>query len=234
MTAKRGDHILSSRTIYTIGYSGYSLDDPAAGNSFIAALRKIAPHPVVIDVRSEPHSAYFAQYNKENLEKQLKAAGIYYRNYKNEFGARQEDKSVLLDTGYLDFEKFVQTPAFKSGINKIVLSMEKGFVFALMCAEKNPADCHRAVMIGRTFQEAGYEVRHLMPDGTIKTQTDVEDELLSRHCKAWKTDAAQISLFDVPRTREDYLVEAYRKQNELMGREYRKQMDAAAERPQNN
>ena len=61
-------------TVYTIGYSGFSIDD------FVATLKK---HNVllVVDVRSSPFSNYFPEYNKDALETCLKTHGIYYRNY---------------------------------------------------------------------------------------------------------------------------------------------------------
>ena len=60
--------------IYTIGYSGFVIDD------FIKILKKYEIS-VVIDVRSNPYSQYHLEYNKENLKKKLKQNRIYYRSY---------------------------------------------------------------------------------------------------------------------------------------------------------
>ena len=48
-------------TIYSIGYTGFSIND------FVATLKtnKIS---AVIDVRSHPYSQWYPDYNKENLE----------------------------------------------------------------------------------------------------------------------------------------------------------------------
>ena len=70
--------------VYTIGYSGFPEID-----EFIAILQSFKIN-VLIDVRSSPYSSYYDAYNKENIEATLKKAGIYYRNYAREFGARQE------------------------------------------------------------------------------------------------------------------------------------------------
>ena len=83
-------------TVYTIGYSGFSVND------FVATLK--ANHiSLIVDVRSQPYSQWFSDYNRETLEKTLKQAGIYYRNYAAEFGARQENRSYYSSEGYLDF-----------------------------------------------------------------------------------------------------------------------------------
>lgn len=79
-------------TIYTIGYSGFAIDD------FIQILKKYEIS-VVIDVRSNPYSRYHLEYNKENLKKKLKQNRIYYRNYSLEFGARQSDKKYYSKEG---------------------------------------------------------------------------------------------------------------------------------------
>lgn len=92
-------------TVYTIGYSGFSIND------FIATLK--ANHiSLVVDVRSQPYSQWFSDYNKETLERTLEQAGIYYRNYATEFGARQENRIYYSNEGYLDFEKFANRPNF--------------------------------------------------------------------------------------------------------------------------
>ena len=69
-------------TIYTIGYSGFLLED------FISLL-KLHNISLVVDVRSMPFSNRYPEYNENRLKYQLKRDNIYYRNYAKEFGARQ-------------------------------------------------------------------------------------------------------------------------------------------------
>ena len=116
-------------TVYTIGYSGFSIDD------FVATLKK---HNVslVVDVRSSPFSNYFPEYNKDALEICLKTHGIYYRNYADAFGARQNDRKYYCKEGYLDFEVFSKAEPFLQGLKKLCNSMEQNYTFALLCAEK--------------------------------------------------------------------------------------------------
>lgn len=162
-----------NETVYSIGYSGFPIVD-----TFINALVNNGVN-VLIDVRSTPYSAYFEKYNKNNIEKALKQAGIYYRNYAKEFGARQEDHSFYKD-GRLDFETFATSEQFRQGVEKIENSLAQGYTPCFMCAEKDPVECHRANLVTRAFFDDGYNVIHLMPEGRIKTQEDIELELKNR------------------------------------------------------
>ena len=58
--------------------------------------------------------------------------------------------------------------SFQNGVNKLIKSMEQGYVFALMCAEKDPINCHRAIMVSRYFSKLGYMVTHIEPNGGKK------------------------------------------------------------------
>ena len=72
--------------IYTIGYADFELGD------FIAALKSYGV-TALVDVRSEPHSTYYKDFDAENISRALKIHGIIYRNYGAEFGARQLDRN---------------------------------------------------------------------------------------------------------------------------------------------
>ena len=195
-------------TIYTIGYSGFVIDD------FIQILKKYEIS-VVIDVRSNPYSQYHLEYNKENLKKKLKQNRIYYRNYFLEFGARQSDKKYYSKEGYLDFELFSKSENFLKGIKKLENSMEKNYVIVLMCAEKDPIICHRAIMISKIFSEKGYRVIHLLPNNVTITQKDIEDRLI----KKFFPNKGQLSLIEMGEdlSEKEYIKRAYNKQNAEIG-----------------
>ena len=193
-------------TVYSIGYSGFTI------NNFINTLRlnKIS---VVIDVRSQPYSQHFSDYNKGNIEQTLKHSGIHYRNYANEFGARQEERKYYTDEGYLNFELFAKSSPFLSGFNKLVNSMVQDYRFALMCAEKDPINCHRTILVARAFHDAGYKVIHLLPNNMNVTQRDIEVRLLERYFP----DRNQVALFGQAFNENEYIAEAYRKRNSEIG-----------------
>ena len=200
------------KNIYTIGYSGYAVDD------FINELKKYHIS-ALIDVRSSPYSTYYTDYNRPALEKRLKQSGMFYRNYAQEFGARQENRLFYNSEGYLDFEKFAKSEQFISGVDKVCGGTDKGYKAALMCAEKNPLECHRCILISRAFSDREYNIVHLLPNGETKTQKDIETELLNEYFP----DREQFSLFEAPDENE-LLDRAYRLKNAEIG--YRQEENA--------
>jgi hypothetical protein len=48
-----------------------------------------------------------------------------------------------------------------------------------MCAEREPLDCHRCLLVGRALAERGAQVRHLLPDARLVNQAAIEDMLLT-------------------------------------------------------
>lgn len=193
-------------TVYTVGYTAFGLED------MIAYLKK---HGItcLVDVRSTPASAYYTDFNKENLSVRLQCDGILYRHYANEFGARQNDKSLYPD-GYLDFEKFRTTTAFLEGVDKIHKGMELGHKFVLMCAEKDPYNCHRCIMVGKGFKDNGFEVVHITGNDSFVTQEDIEKRLLEEYFP----NRNQLSLFSSENlSEEECLRLAYKKRNAEIG-----------------
>ncbi len=192
-------------TVYTIGYAGFSIED------FVEMLRE---HNVsaLVDVRSSPFSGYHHVYNKDQLKQTLSSAHIYYRNYAQEFGARQPERSYY-PKGYLDFELFAQSSVFRNGVRKIEDSMEQGFCFALMCAEIEPIDCHRAILVARAFADHGYEVIHLRPKNGPLTHQELELQLLDRYFP----NRNQFVLGEPIKDDQTLLKEAYRLRNAEIG-----------------
>ena len=144
--------------IYTVGYTSFTPDQ------MIEILKKLSIG-CLIDVRSVPASSYAPQYNQAEFSQKVQENGIYYRNYK-EFGARQSERRYYTEEGYLDFERYVLSEGFLLGKRKVLAGMELNYRFVLMCAEKDPLDCHRAIMVARPFSEEGFRVKHLLPHET--------------------------------------------------------------------
>jgi uncharacterized protein (DUF488 family) len=72
---------------------------------------------------------------------------------------------------------------------------------ALMCAERDPVECHRAILVGRYLVARGTEVTHILENGQAESQGCVLDRLLSRLYKDLGTD-----MF---RSRADIIEDAY-------------------------
>jgi hypothetical protein len=70
-----------------------------------------------------------------------------------------------------------------------------------MCAEQDPLDCHRCLLVTRALAQRGMEPRHILPDGQIVSQTEIEVRLLQLSGRAGD---------DLFASREDRLAAAYR------------------------
>lgn len=197
--------VIVINSIYTIGYTVFSIDD------FIDVI-KYYGISCVIDVRSSPFSKHYPDYNKDVLEQRLKQHGILYRNYAKEFGARQTNP-IYYSGDIVDFDKFIQSAQFLEGVSRVTKGIEKGYKFALMCAEKDPINCHRSIMLGKGFSKNGYEVNHIISKTNIETQNELEERLL----EIYHQDRFQLTLFGEDRSEADLIADAYTKRNFEIG-----------------
>ena len=194
------------KPVYTIGYAAFpDIRD------MMRLLHELGVD-VVVDVRSIPFSKTYTDYNQQILKDACLDNRIHYRHYKNEFGARQTDRAYTTD-GQVDFERFAQSPQFLDGKQKMLNSISAGYTPCLLCAEKDPIVCHRAILIGRNLHEAGAEVKHIMAEGEIQTQKDIEKRLLDM----FFPHRDQIPMWDEPMSEEDFRREAYKIQNYKVG-----------------
>ena len=68
------------------------------------------------------------------------------------------------------------------GIKKLIERFESDDtdeVGCLLCAESDPARCHRSMLIGpalRGFEGGGIDLHHILPDGTLTLQSVLEEK----------------------------------------------------------
>ena len=142
-----------SGTVFTIGHSTHPIEH------FTGLLRR---HDItaVGDVRATPYSRMNPQYNRENLQRSLRALDFTYVYLGHELGARP------------DYEQVAKTPLFQSGLDRVQEGMRR-FRLALMCAEKEPGECHRTLLVSRRLAERGVEVQHILADGRLESHGSV-------------------------------------------------------------
>jgi len=192
--------------IFSIGHSDHSFD------KFVDLLKKYSVN-YLVDVRSSPYSKRIPQFNRELLKVDLKEKGINYVYLGNKLGGRYSDPNLLFDNKKVDFEKVRETGLFNDGLKEIINLVKQGNRVVFMCAEKEPFDCHRFVLVSRALALNGVEVRHILADGSYVLNEELEKRLL----KKYKRDYSQINLFEKDKTREDALIEAYRLRNQDIG-----------------
>lgn len=199
--------VIKISIVYTIGYTAFP--------SIETYLEVLSTYNVncVIDVRSSPFSQYYEIFNKSVLSTTLRGHKILYRNYDREFGARQHDKEFFHSDGYLDFNKFITSTYFSDGASKIKKGIDLNFNFALMCAEQDPIQCHRGIMIGRGLCRYGLQVEHILKNKQLESQEILEERLLSMYFE----DRDQFSLFNQQKSDGELLEAAYNLKNREIG-----------------
>jgi uncharacterized protein (DUF488 family) len=157
----------------TIGHSNLELE------AFLALL---AQHRVqtLADVRSRPASFRFPQFNREPLEAGLSSAGIRYEFLGETLGGRPADPRVYREDGLVDYAARRRAPDFIEGLER-ALALSGASVAALMCAEEDPLQCHRFLMICPSLLERSVTPVHIRRGGALESQSDAEDRLLVLH-----------------------------------------------------
>jgi uncharacterized protein (DUF488 family) len=183
---------------YSIGHSNHSIE------TFV---RMLLAHSVncVVDVRSVPYSRRHPQFNRESIKTDLKLADIQYRYLGDSLGARHSLPSVLTPDGKVDFSCVRLMPAFQEGIARVISGIQKGLCIAIMCAERDPFDCHRFVLVSRELAGRGVCVEHIFAQGQLRSQKELEQQLLEKY----GLHRCQPALFEQPKNKDELLAQAY-------------------------
>lgn len=143
-------------TILTVGHGNLSQD------ALIGKLRR-AGVARVVDVRSRPYSRWHPHFNRRRIAEALTDAGIAYE-CEPALGGKPEDPSLLTAEGAPDYALIARHPPFLDALDRLVTTSAEAST-AIMCAEGDPAGCHRTVLIVPLLVERGVTVRHLLKDG---------------------------------------------------------------------
>ena len=144
------------------------------------------------------------QFNREELKNALKADGISYVFLGKELGARSEDPACY-ENGKVKYDQLARTDSFANGIERVKEGMKK-YCVALMCAEKEPLECHRTILVARRLVACGIDVQHIHGDGKLESHADALMRLVAL------LNLPQADLFNPPQ--EDLFAAAYRAQEE--------------------
>jgi len=131
---------------------------------------------LLVDVRSLPWSRRFPQFGKERLTQSLADAGIAYV-HESALGGKPEGRGK--PEGGASYDALAARPAFNAALARLIDRAQDTTV-CLMCAEKEPLDCHRTVLVSRRLAERGVAIEHLLADGATRPHSDVEEALLAK------------------------------------------------------
>jgi uncharacterized protein (DUF488 family) len=147
--------------IYTIGHSNFPI------SAFVALLQG-AGVDVLVDVRSLPYSRYNPQFNRQALARALGEHGIEYR-----FGGKALGGRTTIS---------VKAALFRAKMAKIVAMAREGTTVALMCSERNPAQCHRAGKLTAWIHREHPDVltTHILEGGEVVDGRKFEPQIEAR------------------------------------------------------
>lgn len=200
--------------LLTIGHSNYEM------NTFISLLQK---HEVtaIADVRSSPYSRFLPHFNRPALKEALATEEIRYVFLGQELGARPRNRESY-DNGKAVYEKIAATDEFQEGIQRVFKGVKK-YRLSLMCAEKDPLTCHRAILVCQHLRHFDLQIDHILRNGDLESHSHLEQRMLEKHGFTNFSEIkeeAQLSLFTQQNnnllTREECLEKAYKLQgNEI-------------------
>ena len=141
--------------VFMIGHSSHPLE---------VFLDLLARHRVSVlaDVRSAPYSRFNPHFNRESVAGALKAREIEYMYF-----------------GRVCYDRVARTRDFGRGLLNVT-NTAKNHRVALMCAEKEPLDCHRTLLIAQALAGQGVSVQHILADGTLEDHADTMSRLLQQ------------------------------------------------------
>ncbi len=135
----------------------------------------------VADVRSYPYSKIAPQHNREGLAQWLAAAHIQYLYLGSELGGRPDSPEHYDDDGHALYGPMSERADFKAALTRILDGAQEHRI-ALLCSEGDPTHCHRRLLVGKVLAEHGVQLAHIVPDGNVLTEDDVQLPDESRQC----------------------------------------------------
>jgi len=136
-------------TVYSIGHGSRDLDG-------LLALLRGAGIERLVDVRAVPRSRRHPQFGYGPLGARLDAEGLRYAWRGRDLGGRRRAGDANRHAGLAE-------PPFRRAVEALAQAAEAERV-CMMCAERDPARCHRS-LIADWLLAHGHRVVHLLDDG---------------------------------------------------------------------
>lgn len=131
----------------------------------------------VVDVRKQPDGVWNGDFQTQELKTSLNARNIWYLPFTEEFGIADESAKRR---GNVVYDKLVKSERFLRGVDRLTNGADKGYTIAMLGDDVNPEDEYRYKMIGRYLYENGWEVWHILANGSALSQEQVADKILRK------------------------------------------------------
>lgn len=147
--------------LYSIGHGDRSIED---------LIETLAGQGIrtLVDIRANPHSRRYPQFNDDALRAAVESAGLVYHWAGRQLGGRREPRADsrhvgLRDDGMRGFADYMETPEFARGVSQL-RNLAARAPTAMLCAERDPAQCHRS-LIADWLTLQGVGIVHLVAPG---------------------------------------------------------------------
>lgn len=147
-------------TLWTIGHSNRPITE-------LMALLTQTGIATLVDVRAQPHSTRYPQFNEENLRESCGQANIVYHWAGRHLGGKRtlhfDSPHIAIDEGRRGFADHMGTELFKKAVSQVV-GLATRAPTAMLCAERDPDHCHRSLIADYLILQ-GMRVIHLIDSG---------------------------------------------------------------------
>jgi uncharacterized protein (DUF488 family) len=160
--------------VLTIGHSNIPAD------RFVALLQA-GGVGAIADVRTTPSSRFCPWFSGKNLKPLLERNAIAYLPYGATLGGRPQSAALYCD-GIADYEAMARQREFQAGLDRLMADAARvrphGCI-CLVCAEREPLDCHRCLLVARALAARGVSIGHILHNGAIEPHAATEQRLLA-------------------------------------------------------
>lgn len=149
--------------IWTIGHSRHSLAQ-------LLALLRAHGVAAIADIRRYPFSRRHPHVSKPALSRALAAVGMVYEHFPALGGRREpipglSTNAAIGDPALRGYADWAGSAEFQAGLVALC-ALASRQPTAVLCAEADPARCHRALLADQLVAR-GVEVRHILADGKL-------------------------------------------------------------------
>jgi len=183
--------------LFTIGYAAYTKES-------LLDILKTHRITALADVRARPYSSFKPEFSQDLLKSYLQKNDIAYVPIGDQLGIPISNREGCSPTKTL-FQVIAESANFKKGLERIENGLQRHHI-VLMCAEKDPLDCHRFLLISRHLP-ARIRIKHILGNGKIEDNNQTIERLLRM---------SELDQPDLFRSREELLDLAYAAQEETV------------------
>jgi uncharacterized protein (DUF488 family) len=149
-------------TIYTVGHGARTADE-------LVSILKESKIQTLVDVRAFPSSRRHPQFSREPLSVALQSSGIAYDWQGEALGGFRKSSAnsphtALRHPMFRAYAEHMAKPSFAEAATALTSLRER---VCIMCAESNPAECHRS-LIADWLVAHGHAVIHLLGEGRMR------------------------------------------------------------------